>query len=96
MLIYLAQSSAANPDLWGPSVWVRIVGRQAGKKLSPSLALRPEDKHASVAGCHREEAGQVCVQILQELDLLTLTATPPVSPNHGAWRALGSKPARGK
>lgn len=36
------------------------------------------------------------VQILQETDLLTWTATQPGSLNHRAWHARGSKPVRGK
>lgn len=57
------------------------------EKLSPSLALRPEDERASVQRhTPPEQRGRWrrLFKSSQETKLLTVTASQPISPNHGA------------
>lgn len=59
------------------------------KKLSPSLALSPEDEHAGMQRHtlpDREEAGGVCSNPPGRQTFLTMTAPQLISPNHGAHK----------
>lgn len=72
--------------------------RWAGEKLSRCCALRPEDKHASLAeasswGCRKLE--ERVFKSFQGRNLLTLTATPLFNLNPWATCALGSNRQEG-